>query len=326
MLLEARDVKKSYMSRRGRKDSHGGVAAVDLVSFGLYGGATLGIVGESGCGKSTLLRCLVRLETPDAGQILYRGADLSRSKERDLREFRRHVQWVPQNPYSSLDPRMLIRRVVAEPLIATGRRDDDGEVTAALNSVGLGPWAAQRYPHELSGGERQRAAIARALVVSPQLLVLDEPVSALDVSVRAEVLNLLQDLRTEYGLAYILVAHDLAVVLAVCDRVAVMYAGQFVEVASAEDISGAPAHPYTRALLSAVPIPDPRAERARERILLRGEPAPLSGATIGCRFRSRCPVYLEVLDAQAKTQCNEVAPTLQQAGGSSHTVACHYPD
>jgi peptide/nickel transport system ATP-binding protein/oligopeptide transport system ATP-binding protein len=311
-LLEAEDLVKRFPARGGV------VSAVDHVSFTVGAGETLGIVGESGSGKSTVARLVVRLLEPTSGVIRVDGADIAHLARRRLRAVRRRVQIVFQDPYSSLDPRMSARAIVAEPLRIAGRtRDISTRVPEVFALVGLGPEHETRYPHELSGGQRQRVGIARALVVEPELLVLDEPVTALDGSIQAQILNLLVDLQARLGLAYLFIAHDLAVVRHVADRVAVMHLGRIVESGATADVFDAPAHPYTQALLSASPRPDPEFERARRRIVLAGELPDAQDPPSGCHFRTRC--------WKAADECAAPPGPELVDRGQGHPVACLFP-
>jgi peptide/nickel transport system ATP-binding protein/oligopeptide transport system ATP-binding protein len=312
-LLEVVEVVKHFPAR-GRAVVH----AVDGVSLTVAAGETLGIVGESGSGKSTLARLVLRLLTPTSGAIRFAGDDIARSSRRELRAIRRRMQIVFQDPYSSLDPRMTAQAIVAEPLRIAGRaREIADRVPEVFELVGLGSEHSGRFPHELSGGQRQRVGIARALVVSPELLVLDEPVSALDGSIQAQILNLLAELQGQLGLAYLFIAHDLSVVRHLADRIAVMHLGRIVETGTAAELFDAPAHPYTQALLSASPEPDPEVERSRRRIVLRGELPSAQDPPSGCRFRTRC--------WKAADQCAAEEPVLVDRG-QGHPVACHFPE
>ena len=317
-LLEVRNLVKHFRVAGGLFGGRSGlVRAVDGVSFELRRGETLGLVGESGCGKTTTGRCILQLERPTSGEVIFEGRDLTKLGDDELRAVRRKVQVIFQDPYSSLNPRMTVGQIIAEPLavhgIVTERKSRAQRVREILTHVGLLPQHAHRYPHQLSGGQRQRVGIARALAVEPALIICDEPVSALDVSIQAQIINLLEDLQAEFGLTYLFVAHDLSVVRHISDRVAVMYLGKIVEITDRKSLYDAPLHPYTKALLSAVPIPDPVLEARRERVVLGGEvPSPLNPPP-GCVFHPRCPIAIE--------RCRQEVPELREIR-AGHRAAC----
>jgi len=318
-LLEVRSLVKHFPIGGGMLAKPLGVVrAIDGVSFTIRKGETLGLVGESGCGKTTTGRCILQLERPTSGSIVFEGIDMVTLDAAALRAVRRRVQVIFQDPYSSLNPRMTIAQILAEPLKVHGIVRDPGErelrVRELLTQVGLLPQHAKRYPHQLSGGQRQRVGIARALAMQPSLIVCDEPVSALDVSIQAQIINLLEELQQRLGLTYLFIAHDLSVVRHISDRVAVMYLGKIVELADRQAIYDEPLHPYTRALLSAVPIPDPKVEAKRERTVLRGEvPSPLNPPS-GCVFHPRCPIAVD--------RCSAEIPPLREIR-PGHWAACH---
>jgi oligopeptide/dipeptide ABC transporter ATP-binding protein len=318
-LLEVEHLKILFPIRKGllidRTVAH--VHAVNDVSFELREGETLGIVGESGCGKTTLARGLMRLLEPGDGVLRFRGDDITHVSRKDLQPIRRHIQMVFQDPYASLNPRKRVGQIVSAPLKIQGIDAEAGErVRKMLERVGLNPEHVNRFPHEFSGGQRQRIGVARALIVEPTLMILDEPVSALDVSIQAQVINLLDDLQDEFGLSYIFVAHDLSVVRHVSDRIMVMYLGKVMELSPAEELYHKPIHPYTNALLSAIPVPDPKENRERRRIVVGGEPPNPIDPPSGCVFHTRCPRASEV--------CREVVPQLTEYA-NGHIAACHHP-
>jgi oligopeptide/dipeptide ABC transporter ATP-binding protein len=319
-LLEAEHVQLYFPIKQGVLIDRtvGVVHAVDDVSLTLREGETLGIVGESGCGKSTLARCIVRLLEPTAGALRFRGQDITHLNRRGLAPLRQEVQLVFQDPVSSLNPRKRVGQIVGTPLRLAGMEKDKAakRVRELLDRVGLNPEHINRFPHEFSGGQRQRIGIARALALNPRLIVLDEPVSALDVSVQAQVINLLDDLQDDLGLSYIFIAHDLSVVRHVSDQIAVMYLGKLMELSPAKELYTKPIHPYTEALLSAIPIPDPDENRARERSVIGGEPPNPINPPPGCRFHTRCPHATEI--------CRQVEPPLAEYAGG-HLAACHHP-
>ena len=310
VLLEARNLVKHFPV----ENSDDIVRAVDDVSFQINAGETLGLVGESGCGKSTVGRCLLRLIEPTSGAVVFEGGNILELGHRDLQALRREMQIIFQDPYASLNPRLRVRSIVGEPLKIHGigsKQERYERVADLLQKVGLDPKYGDRYPHEFSGGQRQRIGIARALALNPKLIICDEPVSALDVSVQAQVVNLLQELQDEFGLTYLFISHGLAVVEHISDRVAVMYLGKIVEICDAEELYRAPLHPYTQALLSAIPVPDPT--QKRERIVLRGDvPTPINPPS-GCRFRTRCQYALP--------ECGETVPKLRELS-PGHFAAC----
>ncbi len=321
VLLSVRNLSKKFPVKGGLLGREvAAVRAVQNISFDLYKGETLGLVGESGCGKSTLGRCLLRLIEPTEGEVIFKGQNILKLPGDEMRKLRRQMQIIFQDPYASLNPRMTVEEILGEPLeihnLAVSRDDRRRRIFQLLDLVGLRKEAISRYPHEFSGGQRQRICIARALAVEPELIVCDEPVSALDVSIQAQVVNLLQDLQKELKLTYIFIAHDLKVVEHISNRVAVMYLGKIAEMAQAEELYTHPQHPYTKALLSAIPIPDPTYKKSR--VILQGDvPSPLNPPT-GCFFHPRCPV--------ARENCKTDYPVLQSAPGRpAHLVSCHYP-
>ncbi len=320
-LLKVVNLEKKFPIQRGfLKRTVGQIRAVDGVSFEIAHGETLGLVGESGCGKSTTARLILRLLDPTSGEIYFNGKEIHTLSHQEIRKERKDMQIVFQDPYASLNPRMTIRQIVAEPLIVHGlaKNDSDPAVDEMIELCGLSSEFGNRYPHEFSGGQRQRVGIARALITRPKLVVLDEPVSALDVSVQAQILNLLDDLREKFNFSYLFVAHDLSVVSHISARVAVMYLGKIVEIGTREEIFNTPRHPYTKALISAVPLANPKQERIRKttRIVLTGDVPSPANPPSGCRFRTRCWKAQEV--------CSTTEPALVQIGKSQ--VACHFPE
>ncbi len=319
VLLEVRNLKKFFPVTKGAvfRRHVGDVKAVDDVSFTIHKGEALGLVGESGCGKTTIARCILKLVDPTAGEILFDGADIEALDKRSTVLFRRRVQAIFQDPYSSLNPRMRVRDIIGEPIFVHSENRDTvvigRRIDKLLDVCGLSRSLAGRYPHEMSGGQRQRVGIARALALNPEFIVCDEAVSALDVSIQAQIINLLEDLRDEFGLTYLFIGHDLSVVKHLCHRVAVMYLGKLVELANSDELFENPRHPYTRALLAAVPVPDPVVERARKQEILPGEvPSPLNPPP-GCVFHPRCGLAVE--------NCRANAPELRELR-KSHWVAC----
>ena len=322
-LVDVRDLKMHFPLTQGiiRQRVIGYVRAVDGVSFSIERGQTLGLVGESGSGKTTIGRTIVRLYKPTDGQILFGDKDLAKMDGEELRQERQRVQMIFQDPFASLNPRYTIGSLIAEPMhiYKVASKAEICERTEELLSVvGLRPEYIDRYPHEFSGGQRQRIAVARALSINPEFVIADEPVSALDVSIRAQVLNLLQRLQQQFNLTYLFVSHDLSVVRHVADRIAVMYLGRIVELADRDEIYAAPKHPYTKALLSAVPIPDPQIEKKRKRIILSGDlPSPINIPS-GCRFHTRCPMAQDI--------CRQVEPVFEAKEGREHYAACHFSE
>ncbi|MDJ1121316.1 dipeptide ABC transporter ATP-binding protein [Olsenella sp. YH-ols2217] len=305
-----------FASRMAKK-----VSAVDDVSFSIDVGETFGLVGESGCGKSTTGRCIMRLTAPTGGKVIFNGQDVAQLKKKDLKHARHDMQYIFQDPYASLNPRMTIGEIVSEPLVIHGEMGSNEErmdyVRKLLDIVGLNPEHINRYPHEFSGGQRQRVGIARAFALHPKLIICDEPVSALDVSIQAQVLNLLGELQKEYGTAYLFIAHDLSVVQHISDRVAVMYLGNLMEQSDWRTLYSEPYHPYTQALLSAVPIPNPDIQKSRERIILAGDPPSPIDPPTGCRFHTRCPI--------ATAECSQKKPPMEEVA-PGHFCACWHAE
>ncbi len=317
ILLDVRDLKEHFAIPSGMKTLK--LKAVDGVTFSIKKGETLGLVGESGCGKTTVGRTILHLYHPTSGEIYFKGKKIS--SNRDIKEFRKKAAMVFQDPYSSLDPRMTVSDIIAEPLevhkLCKSKEEKKARIRELMEYVGLSSEHATRYAHEFSGGQRQRIGIARALAIDPEFIVCDEPVSALDVSIQAQVINMFEDLQSKLGLTYLFIAHDLLIVRHISDRIAVMYLGRMVELADAEEIYNRPLHPYSKSLLSAVPVPDPNIARANKRIVLEGDvPSPLNMPS-GCSFRTRCPY--------AKPECAEKIPELREIE-SGRFVACHFAE
>lgn len=320
ILIEVKNLKKYFVKNNGlfKEDSY--VKAVDDVSFFIRKGETFGLVGESGCGKSTTGRTIIRLYDVTGGQVIFDGEDISKLSEKKLKSYRKRIQMIFQDPYASLNSRMTVADIIGEPLdihnICNGKERQE-KIYELLNKVGLSKDHASRYPHEFSGGQRQRIGIARAIAVNPDFIICDEPIAALDVSIQAQVVNMLGDLQEELGLTYLFIAHDLSMVQHISDRIGVMYLGNLVEVSPSDEMYENPLHPYTKALLSAIPIPDPDYSLSNNREILEGDvPSPINPPS-GCRFRTRCKFAAE--------KCSKVVPTMKDAG-DGHMVACHYVD
>ncbi|MSQ23809.1 MAG: dipeptide ABC transporter ATP-binding protein [Chloroflexi bacterium] len=319
-LVEVKNLKVHFPIRRGLiiERTLGWVHAVDGISFTIKKGETLGLVGESGCGKTTTGRAIMQLEKPTAGEVLFEGRDLVTMPKEDLRQNRRRIQMIFQDPFASLDPRMTVGGIISEPLEIhqlLNPKEREEKVRELLRIVGLNPYFVNRYPHEFSGGQRQRIGVARSLVLDPEFIVCDEPISALDVSIQAQLINLLEELQDQFGLTYLFIAHDLAVVRHISSRIAVMYVGKIMELADRNELYDLPLHPYTKALLSAVPIPDPVIEKQRHRIIMQGDVPNPANPPSGCRFHTRCPF--------AKPECSEDEPPLEEVR-PNHFVACFF--
>jgi oligopeptide transport system ATP-binding protein len=318
VLVQVRDLKMHFPITQGIiiQRKVGAIKAVDGISFDIVRGETLGLVGESGCGKSTTGRAMLQLYRPTAGEVYFEDQELTKLKGEQLRKMRRRMQMIFQDPYASLNPRMTVGDIIGEPLVVhsiSKGKDRRERVQELLRVVGLNPYFVNRYPHEFSGGQRQRIGVARALAVNPDFIICDEPISALDVSIQAQIINLLEDLQSEFNLTYLFIAHDLSVVRHISDRIAVMYLGKIVELTDRQELYENPLHPYTQALLSAVPIPDPVVEEQRRRIILEGDVPSPANPPVGCNFNTRCPM---VIDA-----CYEEEPEFRDVGGG-HWVAC----
>jgi oligopeptide transport system ATP-binding protein len=321
VLLSVKNLKKHFPISSGfiMQRQVGAVRAVDDISFDVYRGETLGLVGESGCGKSTTGRTILQLYRPTAGSVEFEGADLAKLPPSEMRKMRKQMQIIFQDPFASLNPRMTVGSIISEPLQIHNEYTKKGErqeyVEALMQRVGLNPYFINRYPHEFSGGQRQRIGIARALALRPKFIVCDEPISALDVSIQAQVVNLLEELQGEFGLTYLFIAHDLSMVRHICDRVAVMYLGKIVEIGSTEEVYDNPLHPYTQSLLSAVPVPDPSVEERRTRIILQGDLPSPANPPAGCNFNTRCPVEFDLCHHEPDPPLVEASP--------GHWAACH---
>jgi oligopeptide transport system ATP-binding protein len=316
-ILRVKDLRMWFPINRGVMQRHvGDVKAVDGISFDIYQGETLGLVGESGCGKSTTGRSILQLYRPTGGEVYFKGQDLTKLNGDQLRAMRREMQMIFQDPYASLNPRMTVGNIIGEPLEVHGignKSERQDRVRELLAVVGLNPYFINRYPHEFSGGQRQRIGVARALAVNPSFIVCDEPISALDVSIQAQVINLLEDLQDQFGLTYLFIAHDLSVVRHISDRIAVMYLGKIMELTDRDELYRNPMHPYSQALLSAVPIPDPAVEEKRQRIILEGDVPSPANPPKGCNFSTRCPKVMDI--------CREEEPEFRDYG-TGHQVAC----
>lgn len=319
-MIQVKNLKQHFKLGNSLANKHNGlIKAVDDVSFYIKKGETFGLVGESGSGKTTLGHTLINLYKPTSGKVFFNNKEVIYNSERQFKEFRRKMQYIFQDPYASLNPRMTVAEIVGEPLdvhkLASGRKERAEKINSLLSAVGLSSEHASRYPHEFSGGQRQRIGIARALAVEPELIVCDEPVSALDVSIRAQILNMLEEMQEERNLTYLFISHDMSVIRHISDRVGVMYLGKMIELAGVDDIFCNPVHPYTRALVSSIPEPDPEINRAKKRIILTGEiPSPINPPS-GCKFHTRCPYAQDI--------CRNNEPTLVEVS-EGHAVACHF--